>query len=324
MRKLFLLLSLPLVIWGCNSKPKAVTPTKNPASIIHKEDGKTELEEIKKAGSSFYDWYFKNKFTYIDIIKDKNGKCLLDTASYFTKLRKLNTVSEKFISREKERLSGCGTFISTVDYADYEAADAYEYDEYCLDLYYMYWINSQEEPNSFAAANVKKLDDQHANIDITLKYGDAAEPLSNVKLEKEGNSWKITAITFKKQKQAATKVTDMFGKWSNSLVSMEISNSSLILFYHGQCAYNYPIRKLTGTSFEMIWSRDMDCKFDNGTANTFELTEVPEIGKPFAKFSYQNNILYAEYYYKDWVKKYGEKINKDVFTSKYFRTTTDH
>lgn len=324
MRKSVLLFSLALAILGCNIKPKTVTPPKIPNPVIHTEDSKTELEQIKKAGSSFYDWYFKNKFTYIDIVKDKNGKCLLDTASYFTQLRKLNTISEKFISGEKERLSGCGIFISTVDYADYEAADAYEYDEYCLDLYYMYWIKSQEEPNSFAAANVKKLDDRHATMDITLKYGDVAEPLSKVKLEKEGNSWKITAITFQKQKQAATKVTDLYGKWSNSLVSMEIGNSSLILFYHGQCAYNYPIRKLTETSFEMIWSRDMDCKFDNGTANTFELTEVPVIGKPFAKFSYQNNILYVEYYYKDWVKKYGEKINKDVFTSKYFRTKTDH
>lgn len=32
----------------------------------------------------------------------------------------------------------------------------------------------------------------------------------------------------------------------------------------------------------------------------------------------KNNILYAEYYYKDWVKKYIEQVQKDVFTDKYF------
>lgn len=323
MKKLFLLLSLLIAITACNTKPKADPSQKSTVATSLQDNSATELEQIKKAGSSFYDWYFKNKFSYVDIIQDKNGKCLLDTSSYFAKLRKLNTISEQFISREKQRLSGCGTFISTVDYAAYEAADAYEYDEYCLDLYYMYWIHSQEEPNSFAAINPRKLDAQHAVLDISVKYDSLAEPLSKVKLEKEQGVWKITAINFPKEEQAARHAANLYGTWANSLVSMEIGKSSMTLFYHGQCAYTYPVRKLTDTSFEMIWAREMDCKFDNGTDRTFGLTEVPVIGKAFAKFSYQNNVLYAEYYYKDWVRKYAEQVNKDVFTFKYFRKKSD-
>jgi hypothetical protein len=100
---------------------------------------------------------------------------------------------------------------------------------------------------------------------------------------------------------------------------LHITNEGLAFEYHGQCMYFYPIRKINDNEFEMIWAREMDCKFDNGTDNTFGLKKVPIIGKPFVKFKLKNNILYAEYYYNDWVKNYTEKVQEDVFTVKYFR-----
>ncbi|MNR38227.1 hypothetical protein D3C85_1563100 [compost metagenome] len=66
----------------------------------------------------------------------------------------------------------------------------------------------------------------------------------------------------------------------------------------------------------------MDCKFDNGTNQSFGLSkekDVPEIGKPFARFTLKNSVLNADFYYKTWVKRYTEQVQEDVFTEAYFR-----
>ena len=109
------------------------------------------------------------------------------------------------------------------------------------------------------------------------------------------------------------------GKWKNEMVSLSIGDSSLAFEYHGQCVYFYPFRKISNTEFEMIWARDMDCKFDNGTKETFGLKKIPQLGQPFAKFTLKNKTLFVEYYYKEWVKKYTEQVQDKVFTEKYTR-----
>lgn len=283
---------------------------------------RNDSSEIEKSGRSFYDWYFKHHFQYIDIIKGKNEKCLLDTASYFRNLRKLNTISEKFITHEKNRLQACASFIATRYYSAYESADAYEYDEYCPQLYYMYWINSQEEPNRFSIKNLKLISESKARLEVYLNYGEKDEPLSRIQLEKENGLWKIVKIDFlnKEQQKTATETTS--GRWQNAMVTLNIGENSLAFEYHGQCVYFYPVRKISDTEFEMIWARDMDCKFDNGTSQSFGLSkekEVPEIGRPFARFTLKNNILNADFYYKTWVRRYTEQVQDDVFTEAYFR-----
>ena len=277
-----------------------------------------EIIQIEKNGKSFYDWYFKNDFPNCDIISDKNGKCTFDTTGYFNDLRKLGTISEKFIEREKERLQTCQDFISTIDFAAYEKAEAYDYADYCVEIYYMYWIKSQEPPNSFSAKNVRKINDNKASLDIYESYGTLEEPLSAITLEKENTIWKITEIKFINRDDPTPKKKEIYGKWKNAMVTLNIGKEGLAFEYHTQCVYFYPIKKINDDEFEMIWSEDMDCKFDNGTSETFNLKDFPTIGKPFAKFKLKNNILYAEYYYKDWVKQYTEKVATDVFTSKYF------
>ncbi|SHE49198.1 hypothetical protein [Pedobacter caeni] len=324
MKKLVLISIILLTISACGeNKVKKTASKPQPAVEDIKKNKSNESPEIEKAGRSFYDWYFKHHFQYINVLKDKNEKCLLDTTSYFRNLRKLKTVSEKFIAHEKSRLQGCASFIATIPYSEYENADAYTYDEYCLDLYYMYWIGSQEEPNSFSVKNLKLVSDDKATLDIYLNYGGQDEALSEVKLEKENGLWKIVKIDFfkKEQKEQKEKVKETFqGKWQNAMVTLSIGETSLAFEYHGQCVYFYPVRKISDTEFEMIWAREMDCKFDNGTGNSFGLLKgVPEIGKPFAKFSLKDNILKADFYYKTWVRNYTEQVQKDVFTEMYFR-----
>lgn len=325
--KTFCIILISFSLLSCKSKvnkqPSVPPPTTIKDTNIQDNKIATDTQDIQKAGASFYDWYFKNNFQYINVVKDKSGKCLLDTARYFKQLRNLNAISEKFILKEKERLKACADFMATVDYADYDAADAYEYDEYCQEFYYMYWINAQDTPDSFSTRNIKKSNAHSATLDIYVNYGKTDEKLATVHLEKENNFWKITAINKKQEESPAQEKSDISGSWQNSMVQLDIGKEQLAFLYHGQCVYFYPIRKINEKEFEMIWARDMDCKFDNGTKETFGLNTVPEIGRPFAKLKLQNNILYATYYYKEWVKKYTEQVQDNVFTTKYFRKTNN-
>lgn len=318
LKKLLALLVGVALFASCNTEVEQQHQTKQNEiapipTVVH------ELMAIEKNGKSFYDWYFKNDFPNCEIVKDKNGFCRLDTLSYFKTLRGLGTLSEKFINKEKLRLLGCSEYISTVRYAAFDSADAYEYDQYCLDIYYMYWIKSQEPPESFSVREARKINELEASLEIYDSYGGEDVPLSKVLLEKELGSWRIVEIKFINRDEPVAEKVDIFGKWYNELVVLNIHEKDLDFIYHGQCAYFYPIAKLSDDCYEMIWSREMDCKFDNGTNNKFGLDKAPEVGKPFSKLKLQNNVLYVEYYYKEWVEAYKKKIQADVFTGKYFR-----
>ncbi|WP_136668040.1 hypothetical protein [Flavobacterium sp. H122] len=318
---LTLFLATSFIFQSCENKTEKKT-TEIPTEITTENKTEEELAIIERNGKSFYDWYFKNEFPNIDVIKDKNGKCKLDTLSYFKELRKLGTISEKFINKEKERTHVCSEFISTINYTEYEEADAYEYDEYCIDFYYYNWLKSQEHPEGFSAENIRKINSNQSSLDIYETYnngGGNESPLSTVFLEKEHGIWKIVEIKFVNREETKPEKVKIYGKkWYGGIVSLNISETTLAYEYHGQCVYFYPVKKISDTEFEMIWARNMDCKFDNGTDKTFGLKHFPEIGKPFAKYTLKNNILYTEYYYKEWVEKYTEQVQEDVFIQKYF------
>lgn len=144
----------------------------------------------------------------------------------------------------------------------------------------------------------------------------------NIKALKDDEYWKILEMEgfdYDRFIRSFQKSNDFTGSWVNDLVTFNIGESSLALLYHGQCVYFYPIRKISDTEFEMIWAREMDCVFDNGTDKQFKLQNFPQIGKPFAKMILKDNILNVEYYYKEWVEKYTEEVQSDVFTLKYHR-----
>lgn len=107
------------------------------------------------------------------------------------------------------------------------------------------------------------------------------------------------------------------GEWTNGFIRLSVGNRYLGFWYHGQCIYFYPIHKISDNTFDLIWADDMDCKFDNGTRNTFNLKNFPVVGKPFARYTVKNNSLNVKYYYEQWVKRYASKIQDDVFSETY-------
>lgn len=183
------------------------------------------------------------------------------------------------------------------------------------------WCNCQDGPDGFL--------DKIWIMNLAIKDNVASYNWSwgeglvyHIEAIKENNDWKILKMegfdydSFIKTFQKNNEFT---GYWQNGLVTIGVYDTSLNFEYHGQCMYSYPIKKISETEFEMIWSRDMDCSFDNGTDRKFGLKNVPEIGKAFAKFSLKNKILIVDYYYKDWVSKYSEEVQEGVFTSEFHK-----
>jgi len=183
------------------------------------------------------------------------------------------------------------------------------------------WCNCQDVPDDFLGKlYIMHLKEEKDGIFYNCAWGDGM--VYNLKAVKVNNQWKISKMEgFDYNSLAGTfqKQNDFTGKWANKMVTLNIGETSLAFEYHGQCVYFYPVKKISDTEFEMIWARDADCKFDNGTKETFGLTAVPKLGKPFAKFTIKNGVLYAEYYYAEWVKRYTAQVQNNVFTPEYSR-----
>lgn len=186
------------------------------------------------------------------------------------------------------------------------------------------WCSCQDFPDDFLnKTRIKYLEinNNTANYD----WGFGTDDLYSIKAVKENDVWKISYLQgfdYNGYVSSFQQSSDFTGKWQNGMVSLNVGKTSLAFEYHGQCVYFYPIRKISDTEFEMIWSNEMDCKFDNGTSETFGLKDVPQIGKPFSKITLRNNVLHVKYYYKEWVAKYSAQI-EDVFTSEYYKAEED-
>ncbi|WP_299601433.1 SH3 domain-containing protein [uncultured Aquimarina sp.] len=102
----------------------------------------------------------------------------------------------------------------------------------------------------------------------------------------------------------------LFMDWAD----INIGEEGILFRVHGQCYISYPIKILNNNQIELIWSPSVDCKFSSGLWEDYGADRSPEIGKPFAKYTYKNNKLFVEYYYPDWVKKYS---NSEIFRSSY-------
>jgi hypothetical protein len=196
---IFLVMALILV--ACDSK----TNDSEANQPINSDVDPKELAELERVALSFHKWYMaaldkipNSTYSY-NIVADKNGKCRVDFYDYFDALRKLGTISEKFLESEKKRVKSCSDYLKTTDYKEFASADAYVYDEYCPDLYYMYWIRSQEP---YTGIELKKLIQKGNTWEAHLVFYDGfgqdkvVRPENNPKvtIEKEGEHWKITAI----------------------------------------------------------------------------------------------------------------------------------
>ena len=111
----------------------------------------------------------------------------------------------------------------------------------------------------------------------------------------------------------------IYGIWTNGSTQLYIDSNEITIQYHGQCYYSYPANFNDPNSVELIWGGEPNCGFDNMTNKDFGLQEVPEIGKPFAKYLLSDTSLIADYYYLKWVDLYSEEVYDGVFTSQFYK-----
>ena len=197
-------LSIPPTI----EKTESANSESNPQSEKQKSQLTDIEKEIAEVATSFHKWYIKNtndlnsNISYgIEIIKGENGKCKADYEPYFNELRKLNTISTKFLDKEKERTKECAEFIETIDWTEYENSEAYDFDEYCDFFYFLYWTRSQEEISGIDVTNIKEENGiWKVNFNLFYTYGDKKNYLPQsigiITVEKEKNEFKITEINW--------------------------------------------------------------------------------------------------------------------------------
>lgn len=183
------------------------------------------------------------------------------------------------------------------------------------------WCNCQDVPDKYADKIwIMQVSINKDTASYNWSWGNGL--VYHIKALKENGVWKIDymeGFDYNAWVRSFVYTNQIKDSWENDLVRIDIGNETLTLWYHGQCVYFYPIRKIDLQTVEMIWDRDMDCKFDNGTNQAFGLKRVPEKGKPFAKFTLRDNMLHADYYYKEWVQQYAKQVQDDVFTPTYSR-----
>jgi hypothetical protein len=171
------------------------------------EKDSTELK-IQEVALSFHSWYInavnsnsgilKSDFA---VVKGSKGKCQIDSAVYFTELRTLGTISEKFLRSEQERFAECANHLSSVKWKSFQKADAYTYSEYCPSFDYYYWLRSQEQ---FYGAFVEKVEkeDNLYKVTLALTYDTEDKNIERsnqpiVTVENENGKWMITEIGWK-------------------------------------------------------------------------------------------------------------------------------
>ena len=94
----------------------------------------------------------------------------------------------------------------------------------------------------------------------------------------------------------------IYSRWDD----ISISRANVTFYIHGQCIYSFLTKIINDNEVELIWSPNGDCVFDAGFYNDFGLTNVPEIGKPFAKYTLNGETLSVTYYYPEWTNTYSE------------------
>ncbi|WP_108869306.1 SH3 domain-containing protein [Aquimarina aquimarini] len=107
----------------------------------------------------------------------------------------------------------------------------------------------------------------------------------------------------------------------NSNSSISYSRTGITFNLNGICSYEFPVRvNKKFETVELVWTNHSKCFDDIGLQNTFRLDNVPVLGQPFAKIYMEDRVFKIDYYYKEWISKYSEIINKDVFLNEYYES----
>lgn len=175
------------------------------SGLVFGQENIQENNQIKQTALSFYDWYVKAINTGSGIfdafvVRNNDDMCRLDTSAYFNEIRKLGTISEKFILSEKIRFKCCSEGISKISWQEYKYHDdPYAYDNICPTMSYYFWIHSQELPDGVELKTITVDKNKAEAVLVLYNLSDNnkvywPEPYPIVCLEKESKIWKITRI----------------------------------------------------------------------------------------------------------------------------------
>ncbi|MCD9854895.1 hypothetical protein LUD75_09275 [Epilithonimonas sp. JDS] len=321
--KTITILIFSITIIACEKSEKTkISDNEKPrtdAAVFDKNSDSVALLQLTK---NLYDWEENKSKTedFPTIQKDKKDTVYSEIdfkkhQSRLQDLRNSNLFSEKFISNYNR-------IASSIDKELQKGTMVYNIGE--LPPYgngSNPWCNCQDVPDGFLDKIwIMNLAIKENIASYNWSWGDGL--VYHIEAIRENKSWKILnmdGFDYDSFIRTFQKNNDFTGYWENGMVTISVSKTSLNFEYHGQCMYTYPIKQLSDTDFEMIWAREMDCKFDNGTDRKFGLKNVPEIGKAFARFSLKNKVLNVDYYYKDWVDKYSKEVHEGVFTSDFYK-----
>lgn len=207
-----------LICFSCKNKSKDQLEISTSLNVtdtapVLQRDIKQEEDIIRKVSTSFYEWYIKTikasndsiPFDFI-IVEGENGKCKVDFEPYFNELRKLKTISNRFLEKEILRSKDCSEHMKTVDWSEFQNSDAYDYEEYCPCYSYMYWLKSQEPYDGVSILEMDKKNDvwfvklQLYNIFDNKRHNyNYFYPI--IRIENENGSWMMTEIELKNEQK---------------------------------------------------------------------------------------------------------------------------
>ena len=142
-------------------------------------------------------------------------------------------------------------------------------------------------------------------------------------------------LTYFNQKDVETKaiestnpkITSIFNSWVNDddIPEIHINRNQINYLFHGQCVYSFPVKILNENEVELVWGyKGRDCVYDVLFDETFNLPKgkIPQKGKPFSKYTIENNTIKVTYYYNEWLEKYRKKMKENdkhfPFLKSYF------
>ena len=131
-------------------------------------------------------------------------------------------------------------------------------------------------------------------------------------------------LTYFNQKDVETKaiestnpkITSIFNSWVNDddIPEIHINRNQINYLFHGQCVYSFPVKILNENEVELVWGyKGRDCVYDVLFDETFNLPKgkIPQKGKPFSKYTIENNTIKVTYYYNEWLEKYRKKMKEN-------------
>ncbi|WP_239774509.1 hypothetical protein [Tenacibaculum finnmarkense] len=174
--------------------------TNSELNSTKKKQSDTEKEIINVA-TSFHNWYIKHTNemkseipTDFVVTEGNNDNCIVDYEPYFDELRKLGTISNSFMEKEKERTKPCAETISKMKWSEYIGVIP----ENCDD--YLFWTRSQEETGGIESMNVVNENDLWKvkfRLFNTFGKDKSYSPYTGIiTVEKENEKYMITEINW--------------------------------------------------------------------------------------------------------------------------------